>query len=69
LFGSPDEALPEDQIETGWQAFMLSIRAGLIIHRTPTSLSSFSWHTPARLSDLGLTILLKKDSCYPMPEA
>ena len=69
LFGSPKDAWPEDQIEAKLAGVHVFESGQFVIHRTPTTLSSFSWHTSAKASQiLGLTVPLNKDvPCYPMP--
>lgn len=69
LFGSPREALPEAEIEPRLAGVHVFESGKFVVHRTPTTLSNFSWHESAKASQLlGLTIPLNKDiPVYPMP--
>lgn len=69
LFGDGGEALADDQLETKLAGVFASEYGKLMIHRTPTTISSFSWHsTGKRPNVMGLTMPLEKDVlCYPMP--
>jgi len=69
LFGSGENALPDGKIEQRLAGVRIFEEGMFAIHRTPTSISSFSWHTTARKSPpMGMTLPLDKDTLiYPMP--
>ena len=69
LFGDGGEALPDDQLETNLAGVFASEYGKFVIHRTPTTISSFSWHSTGKQPYvMGLTMPLEKDIlCYPMP--
>jgi hypothetical protein len=69
LFGPDGDTLPDSQIEQRLSGVRVFKEGMFAIHRTPTSISSFSWHTTAKRSRLmGMTMPLDRDAIvYPMP--
>lgn len=69
LFGSGGPALPDDQIDLKLAGVRVYNDGKFAIHRTARTISSFSWHTSAKASEImGLTMPLDLDAlCYPMP--
>jgi hypothetical protein len=69
LFGDGGESLADDQLETNLAGVFASEHGKFIIHRTPNTISSFSWHSTGKQPKvMGLTMPLEKDIlCYPMP--
>jgi len=69
LFGPGGEAIPDGQIESRLSGVRIFEEGMFAIHRTPTAISSFSWHTTARKSPpMGMTLPLDRDALiYPMP--
>ena len=62
LFGSGSEPLPDDQVNAQLAGVHVSEPAKYAVHRTATTLSSFSWHTTAKASQvMGLTLSLDRD--------
>lgn len=62
LFGSPAEAVPDQQIESELTGVHVNAPGKFAIHRTARSLSSFSWHAIQRSSQvMGFTIPLDTD--------
>lgn len=69
LFGSPTEAIPNEQIEARLAGVHLNEAGKFVVHRTPRTISSFSWHAVACGSQvMGVTMPLDKDVlCFPCP--
>lgn len=69
LFGDGGEALADDQLETDLAGVFASEYGKFVVHRTPKTICSFSWHATGKQPKvMGLTMPLKKDVlCYPMP--
>jgi hypothetical protein len=69
LFGDGGEAMPDDQLETSLAGVFASEHGKFVVHRTPKTISSFSWRsTGKQLPVMGLTMPLDEDVlCYPMP--
>jgi len=70
LFGDGGEALPDDRLEASLAGTFVSEHGQFAVHRTPTTISSFSWRPAAkgRPPVMGLTMPLDEDVlCYPMP--
>jgi len=62
LFGGPAEAIPEDQIEQRLAGVHMNELARFALHRTPRTVSTFSWHAIERSSQvMGITMPLQKD--------
>jgi hypothetical protein len=67
LFGSPETAIPEAEIEARLTGVQVNEAAKFVLHRTTHALSSFSWHTivpekrRAGHEVMGLTMPLDKD--------
>lgn len=69
LFGAGDQAVPDDEVEAELAAVHVSSQGRFAVHRTPTTLSSFSWHAEGDLPKvMGMTMPLDRDVlCYPLP--
>lgn len=69
LFGDGGEALPDDRLETALAGLFASEEGKFVVHRTPSTISSFSWRsTGKRPPVMGVTMPLDEDIlCYPMP--
>lgn len=69
LFGDGGEVLADDQLETELAGVLASEYGRVAVHRTPTTISSFSWHSTGKQPYvMGLIMPLEKDVlCYPMP--
>jgi len=69
LFGDGGEALADDQLEASLTGVFASEYGKFAVHRTPNTISSFSWHSTGKQPKvMGLTMPLDKDIlCYPMP--
>ncbi len=69
LFGDGGEALADDQLETNLAGVLASEYGRFAVHRTPKTISSFSWHSTGKQPYvMGLTMPLEEDIlCYPMP--
>ena len=62
LFGTPEEAIPEEQIEERLAGVHLNEPAKFAVHRAASSVSGFSWHRIERASQvMGITMPLDKD--------
>lgn len=62
LFGPGSEPLPDDQVNARPAGVHVSEPAKYAVHRTATTLSSFSWHTTVTaLQVMGLTFPLDRD--------
>ncbi|NQT15610.1 MAG: hypothetical protein HQ582_22830 [Planctomycetes bacterium] len=69
FFGDGGKALSDDRLETELAGLFASEPGRFVVHRTPSTISSFSWRsTGKRPPVMGLTMPLDKDVlCYPMP--
>ncbi len=69
LFGDGGKALADDKLETNLAGVFASEYGRFAVHRTPSTISSFSWHSTGKQPYvMGLTMPLGKDVlCYPMP--
>ncbi len=69
LFGDGGKTLPDDQLESRLAGVFASEYGKFVVHRTPHSISSFSWHSTGKQPKvMGMTMPLDKDIlCYPMP--
>ena len=45
LFGDGGEALPDDRLETELAGLFASEHGKFVVHRTPSTVSSFSWRS------------------------
>jgi len=69
LFGDGGEAPADDQLEAGLSGVFASEHGRFVVHRTPKTISSFSWRSTGKQpAVMGLTMPLDRDVlCYPMP--
>ena len=69
LFGDGGEALEDNQLEANLTGVFASEHGKFAVHRTPHTISSFSWHSAGKQPKvMGLTMPLNNDIlCYPMP--
>ena len=69
LFGGEETAIPPDQIEARLAGVHASEGGRFVVHRTPETLSSFSWHAAREQPNLmGLTMSLSPDVLVsPLP--
>lgn len=69
FFGTGGSALPLADVPAQLAGVHISEGAKFVLHRTPRTISSFSWHTSARASQvMGLTMPLDRDVlCSPLP--
>ena len=69
LFGIGGEAVADEQIKTRLAGVHVSREGKFVIHRTPKTISRFSWHPAGECPKvMGMTMSLDRDLlCYPMP--